>query len=109
MRKARNLTIIIQATAPVSAEIFGMKYLPSILSTLWLILTPPGTCTFHPTGMHSLLYTNDSSVAELIALGLREKHGNRIYLPTQIFTGALYFGAALSMWLIYARKSRKLW
>ncbi|QKX63720.1 uncharacterized protein TRUGW13939_10891 [Talaromyces rugulosus] len=79
------------ATAPVSAEIFGMKYLPSILSTLWLILTPPGT------------------FAELIALGLREKHGSRIYLPTQIFTGALYFGAALSMWLIYARKSRKLW
>lgn len=46
------------------------------------------------------------TVAELIALGLREKEGSRIYLPTQIFTGFLYIGAALCMGVISFRKTR---
>ncbi|TVY30845.1 putative transporter [Lachnellula hyalina] len=74
------------ATAPVSAEMFGIQLLPSILSTLWLLQTLPGT------------------FAELIALGLRRKGGQNTYRPTQIFTGILYVGAALLMWFIRARR-----
>lgn len=44
----RETLILKQATAPVSAEIFGIKHLPSILSTLWLLLTIPGTCGYSP-------------------------------------------------------------
>ncbi len=47
------------------------------------------------------------AVSEPIALQLRQATGN-IYLHAQIYTGCMYFGAALCMWLLRAWKIGEL-
>ncbi|KAL6717983.1 hypothetical protein ACLMJK_004068 [Lecanora helva] len=63
--------------APVSAEVVGLKELPSALSIVWIFLVIPTT------------------FSEPVALELRQQSGN-IYLHAQIFTGFMYLAAALS-------------
>jgi MFS family permease len=75
--------------APVGAEVVGLKILPSALSIMWLVLVLP--CTF----------------AEPIGLQLRTIRGD-IYLHAQIFTGLMYIGAALCMWVLRAWKIGEL-
>ncbi|EAW10654.1 putative MFS transporter (Mch2) [Aspergillus clavatus NRRL 1] len=68
---------------PVAAEILGLRDLPSGLSITWLTLVPPTT------------------VSEAIALLLRdEKSANSKYLRVQIFTGFMYLGSALCLWIV---------
>ncbi|KAL2849701.1 MFS general substrate transporter [Aspergillus pseudodeflectus] len=71
----------IWAAAPaVAADLIELPQVPGALTVLWLVLVPPGT------------------VAEVIALQLREKEGKWTlrggYLPVQMFVGATYFAAA---------------
>jgi MFS family permease len=66
----------------VSAEIVGLKDLPTALSMTWVLMVPPTT------------------VAEPIALELRKSHGNYIFLNAQIFTAMMYVGGALSLWIV---------
>ena len=69
--------------SPVLAEILGLKDLPSGLSINWIILVPPTT------------------VSEAIALVLRDNSaGHSAYLPVQIFTGFMYIGASLCLWVV---------
>lgn len=70
--------------SPVLAEIIGLRDLPSGLSITWLTLVPP--CT----------------VSEAIALKLRahDAHGGTSYLHVQIFTGFVYIGASMCLWLV---------
>jgi MFS family permease len=69
--------------APVCAEVIGLQDLPSGLSITWVLLVPPTT------------------VAEVIGLLLRdENRKNNIYLNAQIFTGFMYMGGALCLWLL---------
>ncbi|KAE8152139.1 MFS transporter [Aspergillus avenaceus] len=67
---------------PVLAEILGLRDLPSGLSITWLVLVPPTT------------------VSEAIALVLRDNQSDRVYLRVQIFTGFMYIGAALCLWVV---------
>ncbi|RAL17226.1 MCT family MFS transporter [Aspergillus homomorphus CBS 101889] len=68
---------------PVLAEIIGLRDLPSGLSITWLVLVPP--CT----------------VSEAIALLLRDNHArDSVYLRVQIFTGFMYIGGSLCLWLV---------
>lgn len=69
--------------SPVLAEIIGLRDLPSGLSINWLTLVPP--CT----------------VSEAIALNLRTEdvHGGTSYLHVQLFTGFVYIGASVCLWL----------
>ncbi|RAH45219.1 MCT family MFS transporter [Aspergillus brunneoviolaceus CBS 621.78] len=77
--------------APVASEIIGLRDLPSGLSITWLVLVPP--CT----------------VSEAIALLLRNNHaGDAAYLRVQIFTGFMYIGAALCLWLVRGWKIREI-
>ncbi|QSZ29068.1 hypothetical protein DSL72_003578 [Monilinia vaccinii-corymbosi] len=75
--------------APVSAEVVGLKVLPSALSITWLVLVIP--CTF----------------AEPIGLRLRASTGD-IYQHAQIFAGFMYIGAAICMWGVRAWKVKEL-
>lgn len=68
--------------APVLAEIFDLRDLPSGLSINWLTLVPPTT------------------VSEAIALVLRQRQSSSPYLRVQIFTGFMYIGAALCLWVV---------
>lgn len=70
--------------SPVLVEIIGIRDLPSGLSINWLMLVSP--CT----------------VSEAIALQLRSnKSGGGVsYLRVQIFTGFMYIGAALCLWIV---------
>ncbi|KAJ5871600.1 uncharacterized protein N7529_003953 [Penicillium soppii] len=70
--------------SPVLAEIIGIRDLPSGLSITWLMLVSP--CT----------------VSEAIALQLRSSTtgGGTSYLRVQIFTGFMYVGASLCLWLV---------
>ncbi|KAJ5190789.1 uncharacterized protein N7498_009774 [Penicillium cinerascens] len=70
--------------SPVLAEIIGIRDLPSGLSITWLSLVAP--CT----------------VSEAIALELRTRdaHGDTSYLHVQLFTGFVYIGASLCLWLV---------
>jgi hypothetical protein len=74
------------------AEIIGLRDLPSGLSITWLALVAP--CT----------------VSEAIALELRTtKIGGGIsYLHIQIFTGFMYIGASLCLWLVRGWKVGEL-
>jgi len=67
--------------APVGAEIVGLQDLPTGLSMTWFLMVPPTTC------------------AEAIALELRRNNARSwIYLPPQLFTAFMYFGAGLCLW-----------
>lgn len=71
--------------APVTAEAIGIADLPSALSITWVILVIPTT------------------FSEAIALQITaSNHGN--YLGAQIFTGFMYIGAAVFLWLLRAWK-----
>jgi MFS family permease len=71
--------------APVSAEVVGIKILPSALSLIWISLIVPST------------------FAEPIALELKRTTGN-IYLHSQIFTGFMYIAASICLWFLRAWK-----
>ncbi|KAI5797888.1 major facilitator superfamily domain-containing protein [Peziza echinospora] len=75
--------------SPVTAEIVGLKELPSALSVVWLSTVIPTT------------------FAEAVALALRREgpgiKGVDGYLYPQIFSGVMYLVAACMLWL--ARKS----
>lgn len=69
--------------SPVLAEILGLRDLPSGLSINWLTLVAPTT------------------VSEAIALGLRDNSaGHSAYLRVQLFTGFMYIGGALCLWVV---------
>lgn len=76
--------------SPVLAEIIGIRDLPSGLSITWLALVGP--CT----------------VSEAIALQLRthQADGGTSYLRVQIFTGFMYIGASLCLWVV---RGWKVW
>lgn len=78
--------------SPVLAEIIGLRDLPSGLSITWLTLVAP--CT----------------VSEAIALNLRthDAHGGTSYLHVQIFTGFVYVGASVCLWLVRGWKVGEL-
>ena len=63
--------------APVSAEIVGLKNVPSALNLEWLVITLPST------------------FSEPIALEIVDRTGS--YLGTQLFTGFMYMAAALCL------------
>jgi MFS family permease len=71
--------------APVATEVVGLQVLPSALSILWLSVVIPST------------------FAEPIALWLRTDNGTN-FLHAQIFTGFMYMGAAICLWLVRAWK-----
>lgn len=73
---------------PVGIDVLGMKDLPNALALVWLLLTIPATAS------------------EPIALALRGSGYN--YLNTQLFTGAMYCAAALSMWALRSWKYCRL-
>jgi len=66
----------------VSAEVVGLRDLPTALSMTWVFLVPPTT------------------VAEPIALQLRKKRGTYIFLYAQIFAALSYFVGSLCVWLV---------
>lgn len=69
--------------SPVLAEVLGLRDLPSGLSINFIALVPPTT------------------VSEAIALLLRDHNSkDSIYLPVQIFTGFMYIGSALCLWIV---------
>ena len=78
--------------SPVLAEIIGLRDLPSGLSITWLTLVPP--CT----------------VSEAIALNLRSHtaEGGTSYIRVQIFTGFVYIGASLCLWVVRGWKVGEL-
>lgn len=76
--------------APVGAEVVGLKDLPSALSITWVMLVP--TCT----------------VAEPIALVLRQQHSSNVYLHPQVWTGFTYIAAALCLWIVRGWKVGEL-
>lgn len=76
--------------SPVGAEVVGLKDLPSALSITWVMLVPPTT------------------VAEAIALELRQTGKTNVYLHPQIFTAMVYIGAALCLWGVRAWKVGEL-
>jgi len=74
---------------PVSAEVVGLKILPSALSIMWIALVLPTT------------------FSEPIGLQLRQTNGN-IYLHAQLFCGFMFIGAAICMWFLRAWKIREM-
>ncbi|KAB8079128.1 MFS transporter [Aspergillus leporis] len=76
---------------PVLAEILGLRDLPSGLSITWIVLVAPTT------------------VSEAIALVLRDNESrDSVYLRVQIFTGFMYIGGALCLWVVRGWKVRVL-
>jgi MFS family permease len=71
--------------APVAAQVYGLKELPSVLNLTWLIITLP------------VLFS------EPIALEIVSFNGGS-YLGAQLFTGFMYFGAAAALWILRARQ-----
>ncbi|TGO53479.1 hypothetical protein BOTNAR_0294g00100 [Botryotinia narcissicola] len=67
--------------APVGTEVVGLQLLPSALSIFWVSVVIPST------------------FAEPIALWLRTKNETS-FLHAQIFTGFMYMGATISLWLV---------
>ena len=74
----------------VGAEVVGLKTLPTALSMTWVLMVPPTT------------------FSEPIALELRRKGGNWIFLNAQIFTAMVYFGGALCIWVVRGWKVGEL-
>ncbi|GES60880.1 MFS transporter [Aspergillus terreus] len=76
---------------PVLAEILGLRDLPMGLSINWIILVAPTT------------------VSEAIALLLRDySTPSSIYLRVQLFTGFMYIGGSLCLWLVRGWKVQDL-
>lgn len=75
--------------APVGTEVVGLQLLPSALSIVWLAVVIPST------------------FAEPIALWLRTDNGTN-FLHAQIYTGFMFLGAAISLWLVRAWKISEL-
>jgi MFS family permease len=71
--------------APVAAEVFGMKELPSVLNLTWLIIALP------------------TLFSEPIALQIVSFNGGS-YLGAQLFAGFMYIGAAVALWILRARQ-----
>lgn len=71
--------------APVTAEVMGLKRLPSSLSITWLFLVLPTT------------------FSEAIGLEIVAFNGGS-YIGAILFTGFMYIGAAVSLWLVRAWK-----
>jgi len=74
--------------APVSAEVVGLKNVPSALNLEWLIITLP--CTF-----------SEPIALEIVA-------GTGSYLGTQLFAGFMYIAAAACMLLLRGWKIGEL-
>lgn len=94
---------------PVAAEVVGLKELPSSLSILWVLLAFPATGKDFFKFLYTIVYflTLLALGAEPIALSLRRKTGNQ-YIDTQIFTGAMYCGGAICMWLLRSWKDHNI-
>ncbi|KAL5044229.1 hypothetical protein BDW71DRAFT_215784 [Aspergillus fruticulosus] len=75
--------------APLSAEVVALKEVRSCLTIMWLVCVLPAT------------------FGEAIGLELRTG-GDRPYLNTQLFTGFMYIGAALSAALLRLWKARRV-
>jgi hypothetical protein len=76
--------------APVGAEIVGLRDLPGALSITWVVIVPPTT------------------LAEVIALGLRRTGSSDVYLDAQIFVAMMYLGGALCLWIVRGWKVGQL-
>lgn len=76
--------------APVTAEVMGLRMLPSALSLFWVALIVPST------------------FAEVIGLELRREGGDRVYLHAQVFTGVMFVAAAGCLWFVRAWKVGEL-
>ncbi|GAB7364379.1 hypothetical protein MBLNU230_g4922t1 [Neophaeotheca triangularis] len=63
--------------APISAEVVGLKHVPSALNIMWLVLVLPAT------------------FSEPIALQIVDGTGS--YLGAQLFTGSMYIAAAICL------------
>lgn len=74
--------------APVTAEVVGLKDVPSALSITWLVLVLPTT------------------FSEPIALQITS--GSSGYLGAQLYSGFMYIGAATCLWLLRAWKIGQL-
>jgi MFS family permease len=74
--------------APVSAEVVGLRHVPSGLNLMWLTITLP--CTF-----------SEPIALEIVA-------GTGSYLGTQLFTGFMYIAAALCLVLLRGWKIGEL-
>lgn len=74
--------------APVSAEVVGLRHVPSALNLLWLFITIP------------------SVASEPIALEIVQ--GTGAYLGAQLFAGFMYLAASLCMLLLRGWKIREL-
>lgn len=74
--------------APVTAEVVGLKHVPSALNLLWLTIVLP--CAF----------------SEPIALKIVDGTGS--YLGTQLFTGFMYIAAAACLWVLRGWKIGEL-
>lgn len=70
--------------APVAAEVFAIRELPSVLNLTWVVIVLPTT------------------FSEAIALEIVQFNGGS-YLGAQLFTGFMYIGAAVSLWVLRAR------
>ncbi len=71
--------------APVTTEIMGLVDLPSALSLTWLVLVLPTTFS-EPIGLEIVAYNGGS------------------YTGAILFTGFMYIGAAVMLWLVRAWK-----
>jgi MFS family permease len=93
--------------APVTAEVMGIKRLPSALNITWLVLVLPTTCKFdifYCFGpMESLRVANNDAVSEPIGLEIVAFNGGT-YTGAIFFTGFMYVGAAVSLWMVRAWK-----
>ena len=74
--------------APVTAEVVGLKHVPSGLNLMWLIITLPST------------------FSEPIALEIVSSTGS--YLGTQLFSGFMYMAGALCLLLLRGWKIGEL-
>lgn len=70
--------------APVAAEVFAIRELPSVLNLTWVVIVLPTT------------------FSEAIALEIVKANGGD-YLGAQLFTGFMYVGAAVFLWILRAR------
>jgi hypothetical protein len=91
----------------VSAEVVGLKELPSMLSLAWMMVVLPCTCkrTSKPLLLDLALIT---VVSEVIALKLRRVNASREFLYAQIFCGLAYLVAsffAFELWRVHRKKT----
>ncbi|PWY65703.1 MFS transporter [Aspergillus heteromorphus CBS 117.55] len=76
--------------APVFVEVIGLQELPGALSLLWLVLIGPG------------------ATGEAVAQALRRPtEGEAAYKNVQIFSGMVYVGAGLCLWVVRGWKVRQ--